>query len=59
MLNIHERRECGMPIVIEGETGVGKTCLLEMLSALWNASMKNHYKRQREIVMVYSGTSIS
>lgn len=52
MLNIHERRECGMPVVIEGETGVGKTFLLDMLSALWNVSVERHYKRQREIVMV-------
>ena len=36
MINIHERRECGMPIIIEGETGVGKTALLRMLSKLWN-----------------------
>ena len=38
MINIHERRECGMPIIIEGETGVGKTALLRMLSKLWNFS---------------------
>ena len=36
MINIHERRECGMPVIIEGETGVGKTELLKMLSKLWN-----------------------
>ena len=38
MLSIHERRECGMPVIIEGETGVGKTALIEMLSKLWNYS---------------------
>ena len=36
MLNIHERRECGVPVIIEGETGVGKTELLKILSKLWN-----------------------
>ena len=36
MLNINERYECGIPVIIEGETGVGKTALLEMLSKLWN-----------------------
>lgn len=36
MINIHERKECGMPVIIEGETGVGKTELLRMLSKLWN-----------------------
>ncbi len=39
MLNIHERRECGVPVIIEGETGVGKTALVEMLSKLWNYSV--------------------
>ena len=38
MLNINERYECGVPVIIEGETGVGKTELLEMLSKLWNHS---------------------
>ena len=38
MLSIHERRECQMPVIIEGETGVGKTALVEMLSKLWNYS---------------------
>lgn len=38
MINIHERRECRMPVIIEGETGVGKTELLRMLSVLWNYS---------------------
>ena len=38
MLNIHERYECGVPAIIEGETGVGKTALIEMLSKLWNHS---------------------
>ena len=36
MININERKECGMPVIIEGETGVGKTELLKMLSKLWN-----------------------
>ncbi|CAI8052619.1 E3 ubiquitin-protein ligase rnf213-alpha [Geodia barretti] len=39
MLNIHERRMCGVPVIIEGETGVGKTALLEMLSNLWTHSL--------------------
>ena len=48
MLNIHERRECGVPVVIEGETGVGKTALVEMLSKLWNHSHKKWIQLQRE-----------
>ena len=39
MLSIHERRNCGIPVIINGETGVGKTFLLEMLSFLWNQSI--------------------
>ena len=39
MLEIHERFECGIPVIIEGETGVGKTALVEMLSILWNQSL--------------------
>ena len=33
------RRMCGVPVIIEGETGVGKTALLEMLSNLWTHSL--------------------
>ena len=36
MLDIHERFKCGIPVIIEGETGVGKTALVEMLSRIWN-----------------------
>ena len=39
MLEIHERFECGVPVIIEGETGVGKTALVEMLSILWNDAL--------------------
>ena len=47
MLNIHERRECGIPVIIEGETGVGKTALLEMLSQLWNHSWLCRWELQK------------
>ena len=47
MLNIHERYECGVPVIIEGETGVGKTALIEMLSKLWNQSLLLEWKKQR------------
>ena len=39
MLTIHERRLCGVPVVIKGESGVGKTFLLETLSSLWNHAL--------------------
>ena len=34
MLNIHERYECGVPVIINGETGVGKTALVTPVSPL-------------------------
>ena len=47
MLNIHERAECGVPVIIEGETGVGKTALVEMMSKLWNYSLLNEWNREK------------
>ena len=52
MLNIHERKECGMPLVIKGETGVGKTFLLELLSSLWNHSWSEQLTVQRNRIKV-------
>ena len=52
MLNIHERKEIRMPVIIKGETGVGKTFLLEILSQIWNYSWMNHIKTQRKHVKV-------
>ena len=48
MINIHERRECGMPVIIEGETGVGKTELLKMLSKLWNYYWEAQWSKLKE-----------
>lgn len=45
MLNIHERFECGVPVIIEGESGVGKTRLVQMLSELWNHYWRKEWKR--------------
>ena len=45
MLQIHERYECGEPVIIQGETGVGKTALIQMLSKLWNVSLDVELKR--------------
>ena len=47
MLNIHERAECCVPVIIEGETGVGKTALVEMLSKPWNCSLTETWKTER------------
>lgn len=51
MLNIHERAECGVPVIIEGETGVGKTALIEMLSKLWNFSLIRNWSLYKERIL--------
>ena len=53
MLNIHERAECQIPVIIEGETGVGKTALVEMLSKLWNYSLIKSWNVQKERLLEY------
>ena len=53
MLTIHERRLCGIPVVIKGETGVGKTFLLKMLSALWNQVLLASLEHEREELKDY------
>ena len=53
MLQIHERRECGEPVIIQGETGVGKTALIQMLSKLWNTSLDTKLKQLREQLLEF------
>jgi len=53
MLQIHERYVCGEPIILQGETGVGKTSLLQMLSKLWNVSLDMELKRLKERVLEF------
>ena len=48
MLTINERLLSNIPVVIEGETGVGKTRLLEMLSHLQNIKLINNWDELRE-----------
>ena len=52
MLSIHERRKCRIPVIIEGETGVGKTFLVEFVSLLWNFSWNSHLKLLRKRLKV-------
>lgn len=58
MLDIHERFMCGVPVIIEGETGVGKTALVEMLSKLWNQSLLLEIKKQTDRVIEFLKKSI-
>lgn len=57
MLNIHERAECGVPVIIEGETGVGKTFLVDMLSKLWNYSLYKHWSLYTDRMMDFIKSS--
>jgi len=47
MLSIHERYKCGVPVVIQGETGVGKTALVEMYTILMNNAVYDYWKREQ------------
>ena len=38
-------------MVIEGETGVGKTALVEMLSELWNHSVLMEWNRKKSQIL--------
>ena len=46
MLSIHERYKCGVPVILQGETGVGKTALVQMLSKIWNYSLKKNWEKE-------------
>lgn len=45
MLELNERYHAGVPVIIEGETGVGKTFLVEMMADLWNSSLLSKWDR--------------
>jgi len=51
MLNIHERLQCRVPVIIEGESGVGKTALVEMLRKLWNQSLLTEWDAQLDRIL--------
>ena len=50
MLSIHERYECGIPVIIKGETGVGKTALVDMLSKLWSNALLYQWNKEKGII---------
>lgn len=41
LLNVHERVSCGVPCIMEGETGVSKTALTKMYSILVNSQQNS------------------
>ena len=50
MININERRLCGVPVIIEGETGVGKTELIRILSLLWDMPYEIEIKQWKIVL---------
>ena len=59
MLTIHERYECGVPVILEGETGVGKTALVEMLRTLWNDSLLSKWTSKKADIIATIGDQIT
>ena len=51
MINIHERLQCRVPVIIEGESGVGKTALVEMLQKLWSHSLQTQWDAQLDRIL--------
>ncbi|CAF4843259.1 unnamed protein product, partial [Rotaria sp. Silwood1] len=43
LLHIHERKLTTLPLIIEGDTGIGKTYLLKFYSLLLNADIQHDY----------------
>ena len=59
MLNIHERFKCGVPVIIEGETGVGKTKLVEMLSKLWNQRFSEELRHIKDHILEHLEAAVN
>ena len=43
LFHIHERKLTTLPLIIEGDTGIGKTYLLKLYSLLLNANIQHDY----------------
>lgn len=51
MLAVHERLLCGTSVILEGDTGVGKTRLLQMLADLWKKSIEKSRQLARDRIV--------
>ena len=52
-MQISFRHMCGVPVIIEGETGVGKTALVEMLSNLWTHSLLHELNMRKDRILTF------
>lgn len=51
MLIIHEHYECGIPVIIKGDIGVGKTAIVEMLSQLQNYALLYLWNKEQSVIL--------
>ena len=51
MLIIHEHYECGIPLIIKGNIGVGKTAIVEMLSQLQNYALLHLWNKELSSIL--------
>lgn len=58
LFHIHERKLTKLPLIIEGETGVGKTFLLQFYSLLLNANISHGEIYERTTPKILQRTSL-
>ncbi|CAF1683350.1 unnamed protein product, partial [Rotaria magnacalcarata] len=58
LFHIHERKLTKLPLVIEGETGVGKTFLLKFYSSLLNANISHGQLHDNTTPRILERTSV-
>lgn len=51
MLIIHEHYECGIPLIIKGDIGVGKAAIVEMLSQLQNYALLHLWNKELSSIL--------
>lgn len=51
MLIIHEHYECGIPVIIKGDIGVGKAAIVEMLSQLQNYALLHLWNKELSSIL--------
>lgn len=57
LLHIHERKLTTLPLIIEGDTGIGKTYLLKFYSLLLNANIQFNHDQAKFRMQILDRTS--
>ena len=58
LFHIHERKLTALPLIIEGDTGIGKTYLLQFYSLLLNAKIQYDYDQTKFRAQILERTSV-